>query len=307
MFTRVYRNRRGALVAFAVARVGRRCSGAGGGIGGGFPAEVAGSVVASSVVAGSVDVLVMVVELVLDGGTGLGFELLVVARRLESAGFLERGHRRARDFRLLRCTLPSRARTAAGAGFCCRGRCGATRAAQPTGDATCPAVRLVGGDSGAATSELVLRQPGENHGDVAGPLADPRGTPAGTRAPPRKGLPLVGEAGGDVRLLWVDPVVVAGVGGSGMQDLADHLGNVPVAELEDLRRPLVVLAPNEVEHLARLVGRHPRVPDDRPRPRSLIGLDTCHVIASPPVPGRRGSGTSASARTRPACGPPWTR
>ena len=32
-----------------------------------------------------------------------------------------------------------------------------------------------------------------------------------------------------------------------------------------------------------------------------------HVIASRSVPGRRGTGRSASWRTPPACGPPWTR
>ena len=52
-------------------------------------------------------------------------------------------------------------------------------------------------------------------------------------------VPSSAKQADDEQLLRVEPVVVEGVGGCRVQQLADHVRHLAVAVLEDLRRPLV--------------------------------------------------------------------
>src|SRR5271166_6535966 len=120
---------------------------------------------------------------------------------------------------------------------------------------------------------------------MAGPLADSSGAAAGAGAPALERRSLVREASGHEELVGIEAVVVEGVRRCGAKQLADDRRHLSVAVLEDLRGSLKVLVPDEVEDLARLVGGHARVPENRSRPRPLVGLDARHVNAFPLVPG----------------------
>ncbi len=188
-------------------------------------------------------------------------------------------------------------------------RCAGARpgAAAATGHPPGAPLGLVCGDAGPPADYLVVRQPRDDNRDVARALAHSGCPPAGAGTPPLERRALVGVAGRHEELLRRQPVVVDGVRRRRLEQLADHRGGAALGVLEDLVGALEVLAPDEVEDLSRLVGRHPAVAKHRPGAWPLVRLRPGHVSAFPPAPGRRGTGTSAWGRTRPACGRPSTR
>jgi hypothetical protein len=80
---------------------------------------------------------------------------------------------------------------------------------------------------------------------------------------------------------------VLGVRHRAVQQLADDDGGVALGELQDLVGGADVLAADEVEHDARLGGRHAHVAHDGTRAGALVGLAR-----------RRDGPTSTSGRLR---------
>src|SRR5690606_33187238 len=146
------------------------------------------------------------------------------------------------------------------------------------GDAACTGGGGVGGraallgEAGAHPVQLLGRVAADDHGDVAGALADAGGATAGTGPPALEGRALVRVAGGDEQLVRRDVVVVRRVRDGRVEHLGDRPGGGPLRQLEQVARLAHGEAPDEVQHLPRLVGRHAGVAVLRAHARALVGL-----------------------------------
>src|SRR5690606_33281400 len=129
---------------------------------------------------------------------------------------------------------------------------------------------------GAHAGDLVGRQAADDDRDVAGALADAGGAAPGPGAPALQGGALVGIARRHVQLVGGDLVVVLGVGDGRVEDLADDVGRVALAEREDLVGLGDGRAADEVEHDPRLVRRQAGVAVLGPGARTLVGLEAGH-------------------------------
>lgn len=158
------------------------------------------------------------------------------------------------------------------------------RAGDPARSLSC-----VGGLLGPPTGDPILGETAHDDRDVARPLSDPGSTPAGSGPPSLEGTAFVSEAGRDIQVLGVLAIVVHGIGHCRSQDLGHQHRRFPVGEGKYLCSPINFLTPDEVEHLAHLVGRGTAVTENCPGTLALVRLDPGHLNAYLLVLARRGT------------------
>ena len=182
---------------------------------------------------------------------------------------------------------------------------GATTSRTPRGGCATTAACAV--RARAQHLEALVVESRHDHRDVARALQDLAGASARAGREALHGDALVGVGGRDEELVGVHGVVGDGVRDGRSEDLADDVGGLTGRAGEDLARGGDVLAADEVQArrgpCSRTCGSRAAWPGCRDV-RSVLGPV---ISACPSFPGRRGSGRCASARTRPACGRPWTR